>query len=113
MVRSNLCMFEIALTTYQDESIYAHPEDFLPERWSSQPELVRNKEAFAPFSTGPYNCIGKNVALMELRTLTAHLIRQFDVALAPGEDGSALMTKSEDHFVTGLAPVNLVFTKRA
>jgi len=96
-----------------DESIYACPEDFLPQRWSLQPELIKYKEAFAPFSTGPYNCIGKNVALMELRTLTAHLIRQFDVALAPGEDGSALLTKSEDHFVTGLAPVNLVFSKRA
>ncbi|KAF1354619.1 putative cytochrome P450 monooxygenase [Delphinella strobiligena] len=102
-----------ALIMYQDESIYARPEDFLPQRWSSQPELIKNKEAFAPFSTGPYNCIGKNLALTELRTLTAHLIRRFHVALAPGEDGSALLTKSEDHFVTGLAPVNLVFTRRA
>lgn len=53
-----------------DADIYSSPDTFLPERWYSQEEKVKHKDAFAPFSMGPFGCIGKNLALMELRTLT-------------------------------------------
>jgi cytochrome P450 len=96
-----------------DEKTYTRCDDFIPERWSSQPELIKDKEAFAPFSIGPYNCIGKNLAYIELRTLTAQLLDRFEVTLAPGEDGSRLLRETKDHFTTGLAPLDLVFTKRA
>lgn len=86
-------------------------EQFIPERFYSRPELVKNKDAFAPFSIGPYACIGKNLAYMEIRLLTTQLISKFDVALAPGEDGTALL-HSVDHFTIGLKPINMVFTRR-
>ena len=35
-----------------DEKIYPKPEEFIPERWTTQPELVLNKAAYLPFSTG-------------------------------------------------------------
>ncbi|SMR57319.1 unnamed protein product [Zymoseptoria tritici ST99CH_1E4] len=54
----------------RDPDIYAQPDTFLPERWSTQSDKVKHKDAFAPFSMGPMGCIGKNLALMELRTLT-------------------------------------------
>jgi cytochrome P450 len=34
------------------ESCYENPEEFMPERWYSRPEMVKNKEAFAPFTIG-------------------------------------------------------------
>ena len=49
---------------------------------------------------------------MEVRTITAQIIDQFDVALAPGEDGSRLINKSKDHFTMGLEPLELTFKKR-
>lgn len=94
------------------ESIYPSAEVFVPERWSSRPELIKHKDAFQPFASGWGGCIGKNLALMELRTLTARLVTLFDVALAPGEDGKLLLEKSTDHFTVGLQPLNLVFTRR-
>ena len=45
---------------------------------------MKQKEAFAPFSAGPFGCIGKNLALMELRTLTTRLVFAYDMKLAPG-----------------------------
>ncbi|KAK0287192.1 hypothetical protein LTR35_002686 [Friedmanniomyces endolithicus] len=42
-----------------DESIYERALEFCPERWYAKPEMVKHKEAFAPFSTGHYGCIGK------------------------------------------------------
>lgn len=49
---------------------------------------------------------------MELRLLTAELITKFDLAFAPGEDGSRLLLKSRDHFTMGLEPLQMVFTER-
>lgn len=43
-----------------DEEYYTDATAFLPERWYSQPEKIKHKNAFAPFSLGSENCIGKN-----------------------------------------------------
>ena len=32
----------------------------MPERWYSKPDMIKHKNAFAPFSLGPENCVGKN-----------------------------------------------------
>ena len=63
-------------------------------------------------SPGPYGCIGKPLALLEIRTVVAKLITAYDVKYAPGEDGSKLLNESRDHFTIGLAPLNLQFTRR-
>jgi cytochrome P450 len=34
------------------ETAYARSHDFIPERWYSQPELIRDKNAFVSFSSG-------------------------------------------------------------
>lgn len=74
--------------------------------------MILNKTAFAPFSVGRYGCIGKNLALMELRTVASELITKFDVSFAPKEDGTALFKKTEDYFTMGLADLMLQFTER-
>lgn len=48
---------------------------------------------------------------MEIRLLTAHLVTNFDMAFAPGEDGTDIL-RSYDYFTTGLKPLHLVFKKR-
>ncbi|RDW61326.1 cytochrome P450-14 [Coleophoma crateriformis] len=94
------------------ESCYQNAEEFIPERWGDRPELIHDKAGFAPFSAGPYSCIGKQLALMELRVVIARIITQFDVSFAPGEDGTNLMTKTRDVFTLDMAPLMMVFTKR-
>ena len=45
------------------ESAFPRAQEFLPERWYSQPELIQDRRAFAPFSQGtsdPYGLMGKN-----------------------------------------------------
>jgi len=90
---------------------FAEPVSFIPERWSTKAELVKHKDAFGPFSTGPFNCIGKNLALMEVRTITTQIIDQFDVSFAPGEDGNNLLMNTKDHFTLGLAELRLCFRR--
>jgi hypothetical protein len=47
-----------------------------------------------------------------MRTLVAKIIIEFDVEFAEGEDGTALLERSRDHFTLGLADLNVVFRKR-
>lgn len=75
--------------------------------------MVKHKDAFGPFSTGPFGCIGKNLAYMEIRTITAQLVDQFDVSLAPGEDGKKLLMETTDHFTMGLEPLMLIFKRHS
>ena len=53
--------------------------------------------------------IGKSFALMELRTVTTRLVNKFDLSLAPGEDGSRMMTKTKDHFTVDLGQLDICF----
>ncbi|KUJ06806.1 cytochrome P450 [Mollisia scopiformis] len=94
------------------ESCFKHAEEFLPERWGNKPELVLNKAVFIPFASGAYSCIGKQLALMELRVVTARLVTEFDIAFALGEEGKALLEETKDVFTMETAPLMLVFTRR-
>ncbi|SLM38928.1 Cytochrome P450, E-class, group I [Lasallia pustulata] len=93
------------------ENIYADAEAFIPERWS-KPEMIKDNSAFAPFSTGTYDCICKQLALLSLRTVIAKLIMDFDVSFAPGDNGKYFAKNTTQHFTWGLAELNLVLTKR-
>ena len=95
-----------------DPAIYPQPDTFLPDRWSTTAPSAHqptNRDAFAPFSAGPMGCIGKNLALSELRTTTAKLVLRFDCALAEGEDGARLMRETRDHFTVDPGACEVVF----
>lgn len=73
--------------------------------------MIKDKNAFNPFMAGcPGSCIGKNLALVQIRSLAAKLLSKYDVAFAPGEDGTRLLMESRHHFSISVAPLDLVFT---
>ncbi|CAG9946963.1 unnamed protein product [Clonostachys rosea f. rosea IK726] len=51
---------------------------FLPENYASD-----EKSVLQPFSLGPRNCIGKNLAYAEMRPLLARLLWNFDIKIMP------------------------------
>ncbi|KAH8689533.1 putative cytochrome P450 [Talaromyces proteolyticus] len=92
--------------------IYVNPEAFIPERWYSRPELVKEKSAFAPFLSGTYGCIGRPLAMMNLRSTLARLITTFDIKFGEGEDGSSFEGKSTNHFLWCPGDLYISFTRR-
>ncbi|KAK8189111.1 putative P450 monooxygenase [Phyllosticta capitalensis] len=96
----------------RSEKAYAEPHRFLPERWYEKKEMVKKEKAFFPFSTGVFGCIGKPLALMELRLVIAKLLVAFDIAFAPGETGDDLLNKTRDHFTIECGGLKLVFKER-
>ncbi|KAF2260598.1 putative benzoate 4-monooxygenase cytochrome P450 [Lojkania enalia] len=92
------------------ERLYKQPEEFIPERWYSRPELVLDKKSFNPFNIGRYSCIGKNLALAEIRFVTALLVSKYHITLAPGEDGISVWKDMKDQFTAVPGKLELVFT---
>ncbi|KAK4978487.1 hypothetical protein LTR28_005318 [Elasticomyces elasticus] len=71
------------LATYRSPSNFDSPYSFIPERWTGEDgESARdNKLAFQPFSCGPRNCLGKNMAYHEIRLILAKTLWNFDLSL--------------------------------
>ena len=58
------------------------PDEFIPERWSdSNPQHAQLKEMFLPFGTGKRQCIGQNMAKVEVAMIAAYVLRFFDFKL--------------------------------
>ena len=85
-------------TTQRNPTFFVNPDVFDPERWLNPAALSDEmKELFMPFSKGPRACLGKNIALMELKLVTAALVQRYIIAAGPH------MTKNDmemqDHFL--------------
>ncbi|KAK0375357.1 cytochrome P450 [Colletotrichum limetticola] len=70
-------------SVYHNPDHFAMPEEFIPERFLGDPRFANDaKQALQPFSIGPRNCIGKNLAYAEMRLILARLIWNFDIRSA-------------------------------
>ncbi|KAH8883758.1 cytochrome P450 [Thozetella sp. PMI_491] len=67
---------------YQSERNWCQPQEFIPERWLGDPRFAHDaRDVLNPFSYGPRNCIGKNLAYAEMRLILVRLLWNFDLEL--------------------------------
>lgn len=88
----------------RDPRNFVSPNEFMPERWTTRPDLVINRDAFIPFSTGPYDCVGKRLAYMEMRSVIAKVVDEFDVCVPEGFVEEAYWAKVKDHITAAPPP---------
>ncbi|USW47667.1 Putative cytochrome P450 [Septoria linicola] len=70
------------LATYRSEANFKHAHEFRPERWLGDPEYKDDRlDSLEPFSVGPRNCIGKNLAWHEMRLILSTTLYSFDLQL--------------------------------
>lgn len=91
---------------------FLDPLRFVPERWTTSPEMVLNASATKPFGTGHTSCVGRPLALDSLRLVTARLIKKYRFNFAPGEDGSGMGKHLKDQFVPNPGGLQLCFQLR-
>ncbi|KAL3442746.1 cytochrome P450 monooxygenase [Aspergillus insuetus] len=99
-------------TLFRDQRVFVQPQEFLPERWTTRPELIREPSAFIPFNAGPYSCVGKQLALMELRLVAAEILTRYNVRFAEGQKPDVFLESCHDTFTLATGPLELVFEKR-
>jgi cytochrome P450 len=74
------------------EKYYSDPLEFSPERFLGS-ESATNMKNWYPFSWGARNCVGQPLAIAELKTILAHILRQYKVSRnAQAIDPIPLMT---------------------
>lgn len=68
---------------YHNDAHFKDPFSFRPERWLGDPEFANDhKEALQPFHIGPRNCLGRNLAYLEMRIILARVLWNFDMRIA-------------------------------
>ncbi|KAH8587874.1 cytochrome P450 [Bisporella sp. PMI_857] len=75
------------IAAHRSPNNFHDPDSFIPERFLGDPRFVNDdRNALNPFSTGPRNCLGKNLAWSEMRLILAKVLFNFDLELARGSE---------------------------
>lgn len=79
-------------STYHSASNFRDPARFAPERWLPRagedgPYKDDNRAVWQPFSYGPRNCLGLNMAWHEMRLVFGTLLARYDMELCEESRG--------------------------
>jgi len=69
----------------RDSRYFAKPEEFRPERWTTEFGRQLPKYAYFPFGGGPRVCIGQDFAILEATLVIATILRRFKLVLLETE----------------------------
>ena len=70
-----------AYAVHHDPTHWPEPNNFLPERWlvGEGDRLYPAKGVYRPFEFGPRNCIGQELAMLELKLVLIVTAREFEI----------------------------------
>ncbi|KAF9873728.1 cytochrome p450 [Colletotrichum karsti] len=97
---------------HRSPKYWKQPNDFIPERWTTRPDLILDRRAFVPFHYGRFDCVGKRLAMNVVRMTIAYTLWNYDFGFAPGEDGSSLDGEAKFQLIVKPGRLNCVFKKR-
>ena len=107
--QTKLGIWQYAL--YHSPSKFLYPDRFVPDRWLDDPLFENDcKELHQPFSYGPRNCIGMNLAYIEMRLILARLVWNFELQLAA--DSRDWVKDQSIYFFWDKPPLNVYLKPR-
>ncbi|XP_076235757.1 uncharacterized protein LOC143180108 [Calliopsis andreniformis] len=77
---------EIDISTpglHMDPKYWLNPEEFDPERFTPERKQNIEKISFLPFGEGPRICVGMRMALLQIKSCMATLLRSYKLELSP------------------------------
>lgn len=80
--KGTLFYIPIRVTNTWSEVWGPDAEEFKPERWLHLPEAYHPSLSLQTFIAGPHSCIGRTMAIIEMKAILAVLIAYFSVELA-------------------------------
>jgi cytochrome P450 len=78
---TDMAVWVIHQAMHRSEELWPSPDAFIPERFlaTDGDPLYPVKGAWRPFELGPRNCIGQELAMLELKIVMALTVREFEV----------------------------------
>ncbi|KAH8891588.1 cytochrome P450 [Thozetella sp. PMI_491] len=96
-------------TIQRDPRYWDSPDSFIPERWENR---STETSPWLAFQRGIHRCVGKSMAMMELRSVLSRTALRYDIAFAPGGTDERFEKDSKDLFTTRLPPLQMIFTPK-
>jgi cytochrome P450 len=97
-----------------DERYFLKGEEFIPERWTEEwDEGILERKAFVPFGYGLHSCVGKQLALNEMKLGIASVVRYFDVVLGESYSEDVWQEEWKDYAVLQVGALPVKFLERA
>jgi cytochrome P450 len=95
------------------ERYFVKGEEFIPERWLEEgKDMVKEKKAFIPWGYGVHSCVGKQLALNEMRLTLARIAKDFDLEFGDGYDDRRFDEEWADYMVLSIGALPLKFIPR-
>ncbi|KAF7976197.1 hypothetical protein HWV62_7374 [Athelia sp. TMB] len=127
VIPEGTAVFSHFYSLLRDERYFSPlPDTFWPDRWLSEAErtspfspthkgpvnVILDRAAYTPFSFGPSICVGKNLALQEIRMVVCLMLQTFDMRLADGYDARRWDNEIEDRLISHTGELPVVLTPR-
>jgi cytochrome P450 len=89
---NGMMIFGCSAAVHRHEAYWPDPEKCIPERWLVPEDDPHHpqKNAYRPFELGPRNCIGQEIAQLELWAIMVMTVREFDIESQFPADGPRL-----------------------
>jgi cytochrome P450 len=68
---------------HRNPKLWENPEDFDPNRFTSERTAGRHRFAYIPFGAGPRVCIGASLAMLEATLIVATVAQRYRLRVAP------------------------------
>ncbi|CZT40831.1 related to benzoate 4-monooxygenase cytochrome P450 [Rhynchosporium secalis] len=75
-----------------NENVFENGNDFIPERWLDSEKVVDMNRLFFAFGVGGRGCIGRHLAMAEMKCLLREVYSRFRTRVAPDMHGSMEMS---------------------
>jgi cytochrome P450 len=99
LITDKALLFYSPYVTHRLPELWENPDVFDPERFTPECVTKRPRFAYIPFGDGPRQCIGSNLAQMEIPLILAMVAQRYRLRLAPG-------TRVEPEPTVALCPRN-------
>ncbi|XP_021297271.1 cytochrome P450 714A1-like [Herrania umbratica] len=84
-IPKGVCLWTLIPTLHRDLEIWgSDANEFKPERFSDGiSKACKLPQAYIPFGLGPRLCLGRNLAMVQLKIVLCHIISKFTFSLSP------------------------------
>lgn len=77
-IPSNTAILSCNYWLHRNPDNFSHPTKFDPDRFLPEEVAKRHAYVYMPFSAGPRNCLGQKLAMLQVKTMAAYLLRRFE-----------------------------------